>query len=278
MEQTLKTTTKDAAPQAPLTPDQDKEKDRQYVTALARGLEVLRCFTRATPVLGTAEIARMTGLPQPTVWRLCYTLMKEGYLVQSGRGDKLRPDIPVLSLGYAAVAGTEVAELARADMQAIALRYQGAVSLGMRDGFNMVYLQRCQGSAIILRDLDVGSRVPMASSATGWAYLAALDELEREALYEELRTVENERWPELLPKIKQAVSDYAHTGYVINKGSLQGQINAVAVPVLSEDNSVLMSLSAGGISQVFDDAKLKEVAAELKRLAARLAPALTAQR
>jgi DNA-binding IclR family transcriptional regulator len=274
----LKTTTKDAAPQAPGTPDPDKEKDRQYVTALARGLEVLRCFTRATPVLGTAEIARMTGLPQPTVWRLCYTLMKEGYLVQSGRGDKLRPDIPVLSLGYAAVAGTQVAELARADMQAIALRHQGAVSLGMRDGFNMVYLQRCQGSAIILRDLDVGSRVPMASSATGWAYLAGIDEMEREALFEELRTVENERWPELLPKIRQAVSDYAHTGYVVNKGALQGQINAVAVPVLSEDNSVLMSLSAGGISQVFDDAKLMEVGAELKRLAARLAPALTAQR
>jgi DNA-binding IclR family transcriptional regulator len=90
--------------------------------------------------------------------------------------------------------------------------------------------------------------------------------------------VENARWPELLPKIRQAVSDYAHTGYVVNKGSLQGQINAVAVPVLSEDNSVLMSLSAGGISQVFDDEKLKEVGAELKRLAARLAPALTAQR
>jgi DNA-binding IclR family transcriptional regulator len=277
-EQTLKTPIQEPGPQVPATPLEDKEKDRQYVTALARGLEVLRCFTRATPVLGTAEIARMTGLPQPTVWRLCYTLMKEGYLVQSGRGDKLRPDIPVLSLGYAAVAGTQVAELARADMQAIALRHQGAVSLGMRDGFNMVYLQRCQGAAIILRDLDVGSRVPMASSATGWAYLAGLGNMEREALYKELRIVEQERWPELLPKIKEAVSAYEHAGYVVNKGALQGQINAVAVPVLSDDNSVLMSLSAGGISQVFDDAKLEEVGAELKRLAARLSPALTAQR
>src|SRR3954470_22827873 len=84
----------------------EKEKDRQFVTALARGLGVLRCFTHATPELGTAEIARMTGLPQPTVWRLCHTLMQEGYLVQADRGDKLRPGIPVLSLGYAAIAGT----------------------------------------------------------------------------------------------------------------------------------------------------------------------------
>lgn len=271
MKSTRKTTT-DAAAQA-----DEKEKDRQYVTALARGLEVLRCFTRATPQLGTAEIARMTGLPQPTVWRLCHTLMQEGYLVQADRGDKLRPGIPVLSLGYAAIAGTPVAELAKADMQAIALRHQGAVSLGMRDGTNMVYLQRCQGSSIVLRDLDVGSRVPLASSVTGWAYMAGLPEAEREALFEELARVEKERWPELLPKIRKALSDYARTGYVINIGSLHQQINAVAVPVKSENGSVLLSLSSGGISQLFDHEKLVEVGQELKLLAARLVPALTAQ-
>jgi DNA-binding IclR family transcriptional regulator len=254
------------------------EKDRQFVTALARGLGILRCFTRMTPELGTAEIARMTGLPQPTVWRLCHTLMQEGYLVQAERGDKLRPGIPVLSLGYAAIAGTPVAELAKPDMQAIAIRHQGAVSLGMRDGPDMVYLQRCQGSSIVLRDLDVGSRVPLASSVTGWAYMAGLADAQREALYDELARIEEKRWPELLPKIRQALSDYAHTGYVINKGSLHAQINAVAVPVLSEDGSVLLSLSSGGISQVFDDARLREIGAELKQLAGRLAPALNAPR
>lgn len=266
--------TKESEPSAAAAAE--KEKDRQYVTALARGLEVLRCFTRATPVLGTAEIARMTGLPQPTVWRLCYTLLQEGYLVQDDRSDKLRPGIPVLGLGYAAIAGMPVAELARADMQAIASRYQGAVSLGMRDGVNMVYLQRCQGSSIILRDLDVGSRVPLASSVTGWAYMAGLGESQREALFEELSKAEQQRWPELLPKIRQALSEFKHTGYVLNKGSLHEQINAVAVPVISEDGSVLLSLSSGGISQLFDDAKLVQVGAELKQLAARLVPALNA--
>jgi DNA-binding IclR family transcriptional regulator len=258
--------------------EKQKEKDRQYVTALARGLEVLRCFTRDTPALGTAEIARLTGLPQPTVWRLCHTLMQEGYLVQADRGDKLRPGIPVLSLGYAAIASTPIAELARADMQAIAVRHQGAVSLGMRDGINMVYLQRCQGSSIVLRDLELGSRVPLASSVTGWAYMAALPATQREALFEELSRVEAQRWPDLLPKIRHAMSEYARTGYIINKGSLHEQINAVAVPIASEDGSILLSLSSGGISQLFDDAKLMDVGAELKQLAARLGPALTAQR
>jgi DNA-binding IclR family transcriptional regulator len=272
----LKSSKKSNASASSAAPLAEQEKDRQYVTALARGLEVLRCFTRATPSLGTAEIARITGLPQPTVWRLCHTLLQEGYLVQDDRSDKLRPGIPVLGLGYAAIAGMPVAQLARAEMQAIASRYQGAVSLGMRDGTSMVYLQRCQGSSIILRDLDVGSRVPLASSVTGWAYMAGLEEAQREALFEELSKLEEQRWPELLPKIRQALRDFTHTGYVVNKGSLHEQINAVAVPVRSEDGSVLLSLSSGGISQLFDDAKLTKVGAELKQLAARLVPAVTA--
>ena len=41
---------------------------------------------------------------------------------------------------------------------------------------------------------------------------------------------------------------------------------------------MLLALSSGGISQVFDDAKLAEVGQELKLLAARLAPALNAPR
>jgi DNA-binding IclR family transcriptional regulator len=251
-----------------------QEKDRQFVTALARGLDVLRCFTRATPALGTADIARLTGLAQPTVWRLCYTLIQEGYLVQTDRGGKLRPGISVLGLGQSAIASMPIAELARADMQALASRYQCAVSLGMRDRHYMVYMQRMQGSQIILRDLEVGSRVPLSSSATGWAYLAGLPEDEREKLFKELEEIDKKNWPTLLPKIKQSIAQYKRTGFIINKGSLHEQINAVAVPVVSSDGNVLLSLSAGGISLVFNDETLVKVGNELKRLATRFASAL----
>ncbi|MDH3232081.1 MAG: helix-turn-helix domain-containing protein, partial [Alphaproteobacteria bacterium] len=55
-------------------------KDRQFVTALARGLEVLRAFQEGGP-LGNQEIARRTGLPKPTVSRLTHTLKQLGYIV-----------------------------------------------------------------------------------------------------------------------------------------------------------------------------------------------------
>src|ERR1039457_5610771 len=56
------------------------EADRQFATTLARGLDVLRCFSATEPELTNKEISGRTGLPKPTVSRLTYTLTRLGYL------------------------------------------------------------------------------------------------------------------------------------------------------------------------------------------------------
>jgi DNA-binding IclR family transcriptional regulator len=261
-----------ARPRAQQVEPEEQPGDRQFVTSLARGLQVLRCFTAVTPQLGAAEIARLTGLPQPTVWRLCHTLTQLGYLMPAGRS-QMRPGVAALGIGYAVLAGEPIAEIARPDMEAMAHRHQGAVSLGARDGLEMVYLQRCQGSGIVLAH-SVGSRVPIASSATGWAYIAGLGPQAREALYAQLAKAEGKRWPTLRSRLTAALRHYERSGYIVNKGMLNEQINAVAVPVHSPDGKQLLSLSSGGISHIFDDHKLQLVGAELKALGARLAPVL----
>jgi hypothetical protein len=42
-------------------------KNRQIVTALARGLSVLRCFRQGDRFLGNQEIAERAGMPKATV-------------------------------------------------------------------------------------------------------------------------------------------------------------------------------------------------------------------
>ena len=56
------------------------EKERQVVTALARGLSVLRSFRQGDRFLGNQEIAERTGLAKATVSRLTHTLTVLGYL------------------------------------------------------------------------------------------------------------------------------------------------------------------------------------------------------
>src|SRR2546426_6313843 len=54
--------------------------DRKFVTALGRGLDVLRCFGPRDRWLANQEIAARTGLARPTVSRLVYTLTQLGFL------------------------------------------------------------------------------------------------------------------------------------------------------------------------------------------------------
>lgn len=244
--------------------------DRMFVTALARGLQILRTFSAQTPELGTSDIARLTQLPQPTVWRLCHTLTELGFLTRMPGTDKLRLGIPVLTLGYSVLTTNPISELSRPYMQTIASRYHGAVSLGARDGLNMVYLQRCVGSAIVLGDLRIGSKVSLAYSATGWAYMSALPAAERKSLFAEIQASEGERWKKVRPVLDQALKKAEKTGYVMSKGILHPDINAVAVPIRSASGSPLLSMSSGGIRHIFSDEILEKVGRDLTELAEQL--------
>src|SRR6516165_2654986 len=62
-----------------------RQKDRNFVIALARGFEVLRAFKPTDGMLGNQEIAARTKLPKPTVSRLTYTLTRLGYLTHLAR-------------------------------------------------------------------------------------------------------------------------------------------------------------------------------------------------
>src|SRR5579859_3630340 len=55
--------------------------DRHFVTALARGLEVLASFRHGDRMLGNQELSKRCGLAKSTVSRLTHTLTHLGYLI-----------------------------------------------------------------------------------------------------------------------------------------------------------------------------------------------------
>ncbi len=116
-----------------LDPQEENSKDRQFVTALARGLEVLRCFKPRDRHLGNQDIAERTGLPKPTVSRLTYTLTRMGYLYHDEKLGKYQLGTGVLSLGFSLLTNMDVLKIARPMMQELADYSHTVVSVGTRD-------------------------------------------------------------------------------------------------------------------------------------------------
>lgn len=254
-------------------PEESAEPDRQFVTALARGLDILRCFNAERRMLGTTEIAHLTGLAQPTAWRLCHTLQKTGFLSAVPGKDKLQLGIAAIALGGSALAGQEALDVIRPLLQALADRYQVAVALGRRDGDSIVYLLRCQGNSPLLMNLRVGSRIPLFNSAIGWAYLACCSQAERDALLDDARA--SGKLPDAADQeaMADAIAGYAERGFVYHERPAF-QINTVAATIeLPADERYVVSCG-GPASLLPRQLMLDEVGPTLRQLAHELQPIL----
>jgi DNA-binding IclR family transcriptional regulator len=220
--------------------------DRQFVAALARGLEVLRAFRPHDGVLGNLEIAERTQLPRPTVTRLTYTLTRLGYLTYLERLGRYKLAPAALSIGYAAMANFRIREVARPFMQAMADDAAASVALGGPDRLSMVYIGHCRsGETQVGVRLDVGSRVPMATSAMGRAYLAALTEAERAEIYDYMQRRAGADWAKLKAAIEDGIEQVARYGFAMSVGDWQEDINGVGVPFVPDDGSGILAFNCG---------------------------------
>ncbi|XKE47306.1 IclR family transcriptional regulator [Halomonas organivorans] len=221
-------------------------KDRNFVTALARGLELLRAFEAGEEYLGNAELSSRTGIPRPTVSRLTYTLTQLGYLQHSERLEKYRLGAGVLGLGYRYLASVGIREIARPHLQRLADELDCNVSLGTADRTDMVYLESCHGGGPLIMRLETGSRLPIAASAMGRAWLCGLPEARRETVMARLAERHGEDWSRLAAAIERSLTDHAERGFCLSEGDWQAQISGVGVPLVFQDGAEVMALNAGG--------------------------------
>lgn len=238
--------------------DEANDKDRKFVTALARGLEILRAFRPGETFLGNQELARRTGLPKPTVTRLTHTLRKLGYLGYSERLGKYHLGTGVLSLGYALLTNLDIRAIARPFMQDLAEYAQGSVSLGARDRLNIVYIENCRSSATVTLRLDIGSRIPIATTAVGRALLCGLPEIERDYLIDAIKRRDTESWPRTRTGIEQAMRDYEERGFCLSIGDWQKDVNAVGVPMVIGEGVGILAFGCGGPSFLLRRPQIEE--------------------
>ncbi len=242
-----------------LDPLEQGSKDRQFVTALARGLEVLRCFKPRDRHLGNQDIAERTGLPKPTVSRLTYTLTRMGYLYHDEKLGKYQLGTGVLSLGFSLLTNMDVLKIARPLMQELADYSHTVVSVGTRDRLGMIYLDgRHSTDATVSLRREPGTRVPIATTAMGRALLCGLPENEQQALMNNIRQRDPVNWPRHKAGIEQALRDYRERGFCLSTGDWRSDVNAVGVPMLPIAGSRLLTFNCAAPSFVLRQHMLED--------------------
>ncbi len=186
--------------------------------------------------MGNKEMAERTGLSKATVTRLSHTLVKMGYLRQTGVHGKYHLDDNVTNLGHAYLGLLTLPRVAKPLMSEFAEHHQMSVALGVGYGHQIIYLCYCAGDQTATMRLRVGTLAPMHQSAIGLAYLSALPSNRQAAHFDAIaRQYPDADLDELLGKVTQTKK----VGFSVSFGAWRPEIYAVGAPLwLDRGNSV----------------------------------------
>jgi IclR family transcriptional regulator, pca regulon regulatory protein len=203
------------------------------IESLLKGLAVLQVFTGDPAGMKLPEVTRKTGMPRATVYRILQTLVTAGYLHYFQAEGVYRLAPKVLSLGYAALSGLDLAETAEPQLRELSRRLDQNVNLGVLQGHEVVYIVRIKVRRILGIDLAVGSRLNAYNSAMGKALLAFLEPDRLDAVIETIAQdpTARDRIGERGQLLRQQLAEVRELGYSVSDGETVSGLISAAVPV-----------------------------------------------
>lgn len=244
---------------------EEELKDRNFVTALARGLDVLRCFREGDFALSNTDISKRTGLPKATISRLTHTLCKLDYLEVDQQTGTYRLGAGVMLLGFSVLASQDIAHRARREM--LKLRRGPnpyvTVALGQQHGLEVVYLAAETSPERVSLAARVGSALPLFRSAIGRAVLTTMDEAARKEAFERARTEDCGTEEARQRSYAAAQEEMDRLGYCTGYGDWRPDVNGIALAVKSSIDNRIYGLNVGGPSFHLSKDELEQVYAPM---------------
>ena len=241
----------------------NREKDFQFASTLSRGIDILQSFRVGDSVLGNRDFVERTGMSKTTVARLTHTLVALGYLRHDEALGKYRLGASVLSMSYPLLASMQLRQIARPLMKSLADQIQGAVSLGVRERTQIVYVETMRSTDSLVMTPDIGATIPIMTTAIGKAWLCKAPAEEREAVLNRLRIADPERFARDYPGVLEARKAFERNGYCANHGEWRKDVYGFAAPLDKPVDSTLFVFNCGILARPGQFAELEREVAPL---------------
>jgi len=210
----------------------DTAKQLAGTQTLLRGLAVLEAAAGGAHDL--RAFAAALGTTRSTTHRLVSSLVQARYLRQLGNAYLLGPKL--IELGTIALEQMPLTKVAHPHLERLAQATQDTIHLGVRDGDDVLYIDKIPGQRGLEMRSRVGHRMPLASTGIGKALMLDLQPTQWGAMFEAAhRTLSSLPFkPELQPTATvflERMARYATGGYTFDLEENEASIRCVAAPV-----------------------------------------------
>jgi DNA-binding IclR family transcriptional regulator len=209
---------------------------------LARALRLLGTFSERHPAMTLSELSRRSGLPVSTVHRMAGELLAWGALERDDVG-RYRIGLRLWEVAALAPRGQGLRERALPFLEDLSQITRENVQLAVREGTELVFVERIAGSGAVPVLTRVGGRFALTATGVGLVLLAhAPDDVREDVLggpiprFTEYTVTDPARLRELL-------ADVRGNGYSISDRQVTDDALSVGAPIRDARGTVVAAVS-----------------------------------
>ncbi|MFC4003850.1 IclR family transcriptional regulator [Prauserella oleivorans] len=209
---------------------------------LRRAFVILDAFAGSQEEQTITGICRKTDLPPSTVHRMLATMVDWGGVERTGRG-RYRLGLKFWKLGSQVPQARQLRDIALPFLEDLYEATHEVVHLGVRDGLDLLYVEKISGRRSVQAMSGVGRRLPLYATGPGKVLLAhggteLLDDVIAHGLVR--RTEYTITDP---AQLRRALAEVRKTGVAVSRNEASMGTASVAAPIRDSTGTVVASVS-----------------------------------
>lgn len=236
---------------------------RTNESLLSRHLRILDVFEVGSAFLSLSQIAKRCGLPVSTTHRLLGELERER-LVERLPDRTYQLGLRLWELAARTPGALGLREIAFPLMQAVQAAVRQHTQLGVRDGADVVYLERLSSHDAVINATVIGGRINLAASAIGHVLLSGMPDEAVRGLVDLGIPQYTDRTPRTVAEVEDVIARARAQQYSVGDGLVHADARGIAVPVHGPDGDVVAGL---GVVVPNDDKPTEPIVEVLHRSA-----------
>jgi IclR family transcriptional regulator, pca regulon regulatory protein len=248
------------------TKAEDHEGD--FITSLARGLSVLRAFSKEHPEMTLSQVASATQLSAATARRCLHTLVDLGYAAKRGKLFLLRPAVVAFASAY--IESMNLEQIVRPYLQDVRDKTGDSSSLAVLSETDILYLVHVSTNRMVRVPCTVGTRFAAYPTSLGRALLAFLSKEALEDYFRKVRlTALTEKTVTSKSVLRNILGKVREERFAAIEDELDYGVVSVAVPIFNADNEVIAAVNCSTSTARTDKTEMIESRLPILREAAR---------
>lgn len=240
-----------------------------YAGLFDRGLAILEILASSGEGVALTEISETLRIPRSATHRLLNTLCETGYARQEHERGTYVLTSKLLSLAFTHLGADGMIDSVQPVLNRLAEEVGELVRLSVVDEDRLTWVARAQGARSGLRyDPDMGMAAKLSCSATGYAWMATMDNEQALALVQQQGFGSVQEYgpsaPQTVEELLSKIESVRTLGYALAIRTFADWMSAVAVPLIHPvSRKVIGVVSVAGPAFRLSESRLHQIAPSL---------------